>query len=202
MALKLQMSIALAFLFASGTVVLAQEQKQDSISHQPSTGRALFPRNFVRGYVDFSFAPYHNEPDLGRCSGASHRHGGARSRCTAFARYVWSGYVELRPVGRGSLRHIFLFIEPKLFLGENVPQFRYTASATPMAFERSIGVGVQLPKNFELRATQHQVNWLGRYGNHLGSADLGTDGPYGLYATVGARWYFGGWNGAPLSAPR
>ena len=23
--------------------------------------------------------------------------------------------------------------------------------------------------------------------------DLGTSGPYGLYATVGARWYFGGY---------
>ncbi len=189
---------ALASLFASGTVVLAQEQnrpqEQEAASHQVSPERILFPKNFVRGYVDFSFAPYHNEPDLGRCAGASHKHGGASSRCTAFARYVWSGYVELRPVGRGYLRHVFLFVEPKFFLGENVPQFRYTGSAAPMAFERSVGFGVELPKNFEFRATQHEVHWLGRYSHYLGSADLGTDGPYGLYATVGVRWYFGGWN--------
>ncbi len=191
-----QISFALAFLFASGTVVLAQEQKQkqDTASSQVSAEPILFPKNSLRGYVDFSFAPYHNEPDLGRCAGASHRHGGARSRCTAFARYVWSGYLELQPVGRGPLRHVFLFVEPKLFLGENIPQFRYTGSAAPMAFERSLGVGLQLPKNFEFRATQHQVHWLGRYSRHLGSADLGTDGPYGLYATVGVRWYFGGWS--------
>lgn len=200
--MKLQMSLALAFLFASGTAAWAQDSKQVRVSSRPSPVRALFPSHFVRGYVDFSFAPYHNEPDLGRCSGASHNHGGAQSRCTAFARYVWSGYLEFQPIGRGSLRHAFLFVEPKLFLGENVPQFRYTASASPMAFERSIGVGVQLPKNFELRATQHQVNWLGRYSRHLGSADLGTDGPYGLYATVGARWYFGGFSRPPLGSSR
>ncbi len=196
-----QILFALAFLFASGTVVLAQgqRQKQDTASSQVSAEPILFPKNFLRGYVDFSFAPYHNEPDLGRCAGASHGHGGARSRCTAFARYIWSGYLELQPVGRGSLRHVFLFVEPKLFLGENVPQFRYTTSPAPMAFERSLGVGLQLRKNFELRATQHQVHWLGRYSRHLGSADLGTDGPYGLYATVGARWYFGGWSrGRPV----
>ncbi len=101
-------------------------------------------------------------------------------------------------MGRGPLRHAFLFLEPKFFLGENVPQFRYTASAAPMVFERSIGLGLELPKNFELRVTQHQVYWLGRYSRNLGSADLGTDGPYGLYATVGVRWYFGGWGRRPI----
>jgi len=57
----------------------------------------------------------------------------------------------------------------------------------------------QLPKNFELRATQHQVYWLGRYSRGLGTADLRTNGPNGLYATFGVRWSFGGYGhqGAP-----
>jgi hypothetical protein len=175
---------------------LAQEQERKVASYQISGERVLFTRKLVRGYVDFSFAPYHNEPDLGRCAASAHKHGGARSRCTAFARYVWSGYLELQPVGRGPLRHVFLFLEPKLFLGENVPQLRYTASSAPMAFERSVGLGLELTRNFELRATQHEVHWLGRYSRHLGTGDLRTDGPYGLYATVGVRWYFGGWGRA------
>jgi hypothetical protein len=62
-----------------------------------------------------------------------------------------------------------------------------------------VGIGFQLPKNFDIRVTQHQVDYLGRYSNLLGPADLRTNGPYGLYATVGVRWSFGGYGraGAP-----
>ncbi len=55
---------------------------------------------------------------------------------------------------------------------------------------------IELPKNFEFRVTQHQVDWLGRYKHNVGGPaglDLGTAGPYGLYTTIGARWYFGGY---------
>jgi len=51
----------------------------------------------------------------------------------------------------------FLFFEPKLSFGRNIPQLTYTASMLPIAYDRSIGIAFQLPKNFELRATQHQV---------------------------------------------
>jgi hypothetical protein len=40
------------------------------------------------------------------------------------------------------------------------------------------------------------VDWLGKYKNNVGGPpglDLGTAGPYGLYTTIGARWYFGGY---------
>jgi hypothetical protein len=77
--------------------------------------------------------------------------------------------------------------------GNNVPQFKYTASMAAIAYERSVGLGIELPKNFEFRLTQHQVDWLGRYKHGVGPADLGTAGPYGLYTTIGARWYFGGY---------
>jgi len=156
--------------------------------------RTFFPPNWVRGYTDFSVAPSHNEPDLGRCvfpQPASA--GGAASTCTAYARYLLSGYIEFQPLGRTPARHFFLFFEPKFSFGRNIPQLTYTASMLPMAFDRSIGIGFKLPKNFELRATQHQVDWLGRYSRSLGTADLHTNGPYGLYATFGVRWSFGGY---------
>jgi len=120
--------------------------------------------------------------------------------CTAYGRYLWSGYVEFQPIGRTPARHFFLFFEPKFTFGRNIPQLSYTASMLPMAFERSVGVGFKLPKNFELRVTQHQVDWLGRYGKSLGPADLHTNGPYGLYATVGVRWSFGGYGTSSASS--
>jgi len=156
--------------------------------------RLLFPHNWIRGYSDFEVAPSHNEPDLGRCAfpqpAAS---GGINSTCTAYARWMISGYVEMQPFGRTLARHIFLFFQPRISLGRNIPQMSYLGSMEPIAFERSIGIGIQLTRNLQLRATQHQVDYLGRYAKSLGPADLGTTGPYGLYATVGVRWSFGGY---------
>ena len=63
---------------------------------------------------------------------------------------------------------VFVFFTPTFSFGNNVPQFKYTASMAPIAFERSVGVGIELPKNFEFRVTQHQVDWLGRYNNNVG----------------------------------
>ena len=154
----------------------------------------LFPRGWVRGYTDFEVAPSHNEPDLGRCSQLpAAQFGGASSPCTAFARWVASGYIEMQPFGRTPMRHVFLFYTQDFYFGRNVPQYLYTASFAPMMDERILGVGVELPKNFELRLTSHRVDWLGRYRGNLGPADLGTVGTYGNNTTVGLRWNFGGW---------
>ena len=158
---------------------------------------AWFPRNWVRGYADIGFAPSHNEPDLGRCKFPQPAgSGGMQSPCTAYARYLFSGYVEIQPLNRTIARHVFIFLEPKFSFGNNIPQLKYTASTEPIAFDRSVGVGIKLPKRFELRVAQHQVDYLGRYAKSLGPADLHTNGPYGLFATVGVRWYFGGYDGA------
>jgi hypothetical protein len=91
------------------------------------------------------------------------------------------------------MRHAFFFWRSTFSFGNNVPQFKYTASMAPIAYEHSIGLGIELPKNFELRLTQHQVYWLGRYNQNLGPADMNMPGPYGLHTTIGARWYFGGY---------
>lgn len=166
-------------------------------------GRMLFPHNWIRGYVDYEVAGPHNEPDLDRCT-QSHAiivlAGGANSPCNAYARYLLGGYLEIQPFGKTFARHFFLFWTPMFSFGNNVPQFKYTASMDGIAYDRAIGVGLELPKNFELRVTQHQVDWLGKYRGNVGGntpgLDLSTPGPYGLYTTVGARWYFGGYGHA------
>jgi hypothetical protein len=173
----------------------------NSLVQSNTESRAFFPHNWIRGYTDFAVAPPHNEPDLGRCMfpqpvGA----GGAASACTAYARYLFSGYIEFQPFGRTPARHFFLFFEPLFSFGRNIPQVTYSASMEPIAYDRSIGIGFQLPRNFELRATQHQVDYLGRYSKYLGPADLGTSGPYGLYSTFSVRWSFGGYGRSGATA--
>ncbi len=179
---------------AAGTVALTTADATAVPAPKPPSwgapeGSTFFPHNWLRGYTDFSFAPPHNEPDLGRCAPVS----SASSNCNAYARYLWSGYLEVQPFGKTFARHAFIFFAPTFSFGNNVPQFKYTASMAGIAFERAVGLGVELPKNFEFRVTQHQVDWLGKYNNNVGPADLGTSGPYGLYTTIGARWYFGGY---------
>jgi hypothetical protein len=191
--LSLMLTICVATAH-SQTKAVESNQSPTSAPSSSATSRTFFPHNWIRGYTDFGVAPSHNEPDLGRCmfpqpAGA----GGAASLCTAYARYLLSGYVEIQPIGRTVARHFFLFFEPKFSFGRNIPQVSYTASMLPMAYERAVGVGFQLPKNFSLRITQHQVDWLGRYSNSLGPADLKTNGPYGLYTTIGVHWSFGGY---------
>lgn len=171
-----------------------------SRSVQASPSSYFFPRNWIRGYTDFAVAPSHNEPDLGRCMFPQPASaGGTASQCTAYARYLFSGYLEVQPLARTPLRHLFLFFEPRFSFGRNIPQLSYQASMEPMAYDRALGAAFELPRNFQLRLTQHQVDYLGRYGGSLGPADLRTTGPYGLYTTVSVRWSFGGYgrNGAP-----
>ncbi len=155
-------------------------------------GRTFLPDRWLRGYVDFEYAPPTNEPDLGRCAASTGQYG-VNAPCAAFARYMLSGYVEARPFGRTALRRVFLFATPRFSFGNNLPQVSYTEDATPIAVEGSAGVGIELSDKFEIRVVRHAVYWMGRYRNYLGPADLGPNGPYGHYATVGARWYFGGW---------
>src|SRR5260370_2375775 len=112
-------------------------------------GRMFFPHNSVRGYTDFSFAPPHNEPDLGRCNpsfAAIVSAGAANSTCNAYARYLWSGYLEVQPFGKTFARHAFFFFSPTFSFGNNMPQFKYSASMAGMTFAPTLGHGVELPK--------------------------------------------------------
>lgn len=169
----------------------ATPQPQFPASSPAPKDRALFPRHWLRGYIDFQYAPPTNEPDLGRCQASTGQYGGANAVCADFARYILGGHVEIHPVGRTVLRHLFLFADPQVFMGNTVPQISYTERFTPIAAEILLGAGIALPRNFELRVVRHAVYWMGRYSSYLGPADLGTTGPYGRYATVGVRWHFG-----------
>jgi len=148
--------------------------------------RWLFPKDAIRGYIDFAIAPPHNEPDLGRCEPFI-------DPCRAFARYVLSGYVEFQPFARGPLKHFYSFFEPRSWFGNTLPQRDYNWSGNPLAIERIVGMGIELPKNFEFRLTNHAVTSFGEYANKLSITDGGPDKPLGRYSTVGVRWYFGGY---------
>jgi len=179
-----------AVLFLAFTSNLVAQQLLSTTER--SSERTFFPRDTFWGYGQFDLAPPHNEIDPNICRADAGNFGGASAPCTAFARYMLSGYVEMRPFGRGQLRKFFLFGEPRFLFGRNVPQTVYTWSFDAIGAESSWGGGVLLGKGFEMRITQHLL--FSRFGNrdqHLGPADLGPNGPWGRYNVVGIRKYFG-----------
>ena len=198
---KLIVSLALWLLGVGPACWAQQTVPEDYIatprSEQTASSRLLFPTNSLRGFTEGGYFPSHNEADLGRCASWAGAYGGASAPCAAFGRYFWGGYMELQPFARKlgplPLQRIFFFVEPRAFFGNNIPQYSYTMSLNPISIERTFGIAVTVRKNLEVRMWQHQNDWLGRYKNYLGPADLGTSGPYGTYAGVSTRWYFGGW---------
>jgi hypothetical protein len=185
--------------FAFGLLLCAlcmAQTKENALADSETSGaeeRLLFPHNFVRGYVDFEVAPSHNEVDLGVCSPQQGPLVPGVTNCAAYARYAWSGYVEIQPLGRTPLRRLFLFAAPRFFGGDNVPQLQYTASPSMILWEDTLGLGVMLPHQLEFRLTHHRTHLFGRYADKSSQFAVRPDGPYGLYTTVGVRWYFGGY---------
>ena len=98
----------LVLLFVSAVAVSAQQ----SPSSATSGGRLFFPRNVIWGYSQFDIAPPHNEPDPNLCAANAADFGGKDAPCNAFARYMLSGYVEVRPFARTELRRLFFFGVP------------------------------------------------------------------------------------------
>src|SRR5713226_1568040 len=134
-----------AFLTASVFGAQAQTTTAESgrVAHLASQSRTFFPHNWIRGYTNFEVAPSHNEPDLGRCMFPQPASaGGTASQCTAYARYLLSGYLEIQPLGRTFARHLFLFFEPKFSFGRNIPQLSYQASMEPIAYDRAVGAAI------------------------------------------------------------
>lgn len=167
---------------------LQSSQSVSSSSIKSDPGPLLFGKGFLRGYTDFEVAPPHNEPDLGRCNQP-------QPNCSAFARYIIGGYLEFQPFARTFLRHAYFFYEPRFFFGDNIPQVKYTYSMAPLAYEKTLGLAIALPKHFELRVTNHGVTSFPPFDVNLGPYDSGPDKePLGIYNTVGVRWYFGGYD--------
>ena len=103
-----------------------------------------------------------------------------------------SGLLEVRPFGRSLLRRFELFGEPRFLFGKNIPQTLYTWSFDAIGIEHSWGAGIYLGKGFEVRVTQHFLfDRLGARSGNLGAADLGPNGPWGRYNTIGVRKTFG-----------
>ena len=158
----------------------------------PKQERMFFPSDTLWGYAQFDVAPPHNEIDPNLCASNAGNFGGANAPCNAFARYMLSGVLEVRPFGRGPFRRFVLFGEPRFLFGKNVPQKLYTGSFDAIGVERSWGAAIYLGKGFEARVTQQFLfDRLGARDRYLGQADLGPNGPWGRYNTIGVRKYFG-----------
>ena len=155
--------------------------------------------NWIRGYTQIDLAPPHNEIDPGLCLGPPQSKMPANAGCTAFARYMASGHVEVRPFSRMPgpiLKRVYFFGTPRFLFGNNIPQQKYTWSALPIGWERSWGAVLALPKGFEVRVTQHLL--FGEFKMYSGSSSyIGSNGAWGRYNSVGVRKYFGYRGGSP-----
>ena len=154
--------------------------------------RMFFPKDWYWGWAQFDLAPPHNEIDPNLCAANAGQYGGVNAQCNAFARYMLSGTVEIRPFGQTVLRRVNIFFDPKFLFGKNVPQTLYTWAWDGIGMEYDWGIGVNLPKRFEFRFTQHpNIQRFGSRDEPLGPAWLGPNGPWGQYNTIGVRKYFG-----------
>jgi hypothetical protein len=167
---------------------------QGSWNNSGQDARMFFPRDMLWGWAQLDLAPPHNEVDPNLCAGNSGaaQYGGANAPCSMFARYMLSGILEVRPFGKGVLRRFMVFGAPTFLFGKNLPQTLYTWSPDAIGIEHSWGAGVYLNKGFEFRVTQHFLfDRLGARDTSLGPADLGNNGPWGRYMTLGVRKTFG-----------
>jgi hypothetical protein len=187
-----------SLLAAARPRLAAQEQSsagkpQEAASAAPDAGeRLFFPRDTFWGHAEFDIAPPHNELDPNICAADAGNYGGVNAPCSAFGRYLIAGLVEVRPFGRTILRRFMMFGQPQFVFGKNIPQTLYTWDMTPIGWDRTWGLGIDLPRTFELRVTQHFLfQRLGSRDQYLGPADLGTNGPWGRYTMIGMRKYFG-----------
>src|SRR5215510_12772938 len=128
-----------------------------SVSHaQAKAGERMFlPSDTFWGYAQFDIAPPHNEIDPNLCAATAGNFGGVNAPCNAFARYMLSGLVEVRPFGRGPFRRFMLWGGPHFYSGKNVPQTLSTWSFDAIGVEHSWGAAIYLGKGFEARVTQH-----------------------------------------------
>jgi len=154
--------------------------------------RMFFPRDMLWGWAQLDLAPPHNEVDPNLCVGNPSQYGGTNDPCSMFARYMLSGVLEVRPFGRTILRRFMVWGAPTFLFGKNLPQTLYTWSPDAIGIEHSWGAAIYLNKGFEFRVTQHFLfDRLGARDKNLGASDLGNNGPWGRYMTVGVRKTFG-----------
>jgi hypothetical protein len=153
--------------------------------------RSFLPKgNWIYGYVEWDFAPPHNEPDPNLCAANSGNFGGKNATCNAFARYLIPSEIYVRPFGKTALRRIKVFYDGTFIFGKNVPQYLYTWSWDGIGWEHAWGGDFYIGKRFDFRLTQHFLITNFR-SSPLGPGYLGPNGPWGRYFTIGVRKYFG-----------
>jgi hypothetical protein len=154
--------------------------------------RLFLPKDTFWGWAELDLAPPHNEIDPNLCAANASQYGGINDQCSLFARYMISGMLEVRPFGRSELRRFMVFGAPTFLFGKTIPQTLYTWSPDAIGIEHSWGGAVYIGKGLEFRVTQHFLfDRLGARNTYLGGADLGNNGPWGRYMTVGVRKWFG-----------
>lgn len=154
--------------------------------------RFFLPKDTFWGWAEVDLAPPHNEIDPNLCAATAGQYGGVNAPCSLFARYMISGMLEARPFGRGQLRRVMIFGAPTFLFGKTIPHTLYTWSPDAIGVEHSWGGAIYIAKGFEFRLTQHFLfDRLGARNTYLGPADLGANGPWGRYFTVGVRKDFG-----------
>jgi hypothetical protein len=170
----------------------ADTSSRGSWQDADASDRMFFPRDMFWGWAQLDLAPPHNEIDPNLCAGNAGQYGGADAPCSLFARYMLSGILEVRPFGRTILRRFMVYGAPAFLFGKTVPKTLYTWSPDAIGVEHSWGVGIYMGKGFEFRVTQHFLfDRLGARDKNLGTADLGNNGPWGRYASLGVRKTFG-----------
>jgi hypothetical protein len=199
--------IALIILAQFTSILLpGQTQNSTSLTETQSSGiwtdsnwensnpdeRFFLPRDTFWGWAQLDLAPPHNEIDPNLCAGNAGQYGGVNAPCSLFARYMLSGILEVRPFGRTVLRRFMVYGAPAFLFGKTVPKTLYTWSPDAIGIEHSWGAGVYVGKGFEFRVTQHFLfDRLGARDKYLGVADLGNNGPWGRYMSLGMRKTFG-----------
>jgi hypothetical protein len=179
-------------LSQAGPQAPSQESSRGIWRAEEPSDRLFLPRDTFWGWAELDLSPPHNEIDPNLCAGNAENYGGANAPCSMFARYMLSGILEVRPFGRTILRRFMVYGAPTFLFGKNVPQALYTWSPDAIGVEHSWGAGIYMGKNFEFRVTQHFLfDRLGARDKNLGPADLGGNGPWGRYMSVGVRKTFG-----------
>jgi hypothetical protein len=167
-----------------------QERAQDPV--MKDSDKFFLPKDTLWGYAQFDLAPPHNEIDPNLCASNAGTYGGVNAPCSLFARYMLSGLLEVRPFGKGQLRRFMVWGQPSFLFGKTIPQTLYTWSPDAIGIEHSWGVAIYIAKGFDVRFTQHFLfDRLGARDTNLGAADLGNNGPWGRYNTIGVRKTFG-----------
>ena len=99
----------------------------------PKQERMFLPSDTLWGYAQFDVAPPHNEIDPNLCASNAGNFGGANAPCNAFARYMLSGLLEVRPFGRGIGEYLLITKASERWASTWSAPFCASSSSTRMA---------------------------------------------------------------------